>query len=204
MWDLRDFALAAPTPTHGGSEVCQSVGRRMPVWLRPSAGAAAPLPCCIHALTCTHAPTRAYTSCPASSSALLVVRLLHCQSRPSRASPRRLSHPCCCVTLKIILYAPENGRNSFEWALLQIFRRCAAGLLSLSCMTLCASYLRQRSDELVCTQGSGSGSRFLLMKSPPLLDGSSSAEQDIAHRLSPSEPSSQPSSSNRAVSPPAN
>jgi hypothetical protein len=97
----------------------------MPVWRRPSAGAPAPLPYCIHALTCTHAPTRVYTSCPACSSAPLVVRLLHCQSRPSRASPRRLSHPCCCVTLQLILYAPENGRKSFEWALHQIFRRCA-------------------------------------------------------------------------------
>jgi hypothetical protein len=126
VWDLRDFALAAPTPTHGGSEVCQSVGRRMPVWLRPSAGEAAPLPCCIHALTCTHAPTRAYTSCPACSSAPLVVRLLHCQSRSSLAIPRRLSHPRCCVTPILILCAPANGRNSFEWALLQYFRALRA------------------------------------------------------------------------------
>ena len=116
--------MAAAT-IHGGSEACQSVGRRMPVRLRPFAGAPAPLPCCTHALTCTHAPTRANTSCPACSSAPLVVRLLHCQSRPSRASPRRLSHPCCCETLRPILYAPANGRNSFEWALHKFFGRCA-------------------------------------------------------------------------------
>ena len=114
------------TSTHGGSEPCQSVRRRMLLRLRPSKGVHRPLLCCNPALTCPHAPIHAHTLRPACCAAPLVVRLLHCKPSPAkRQRVRWPPAPICKCALGLLCAILRTAEIPLNELFSKIFGRCA-------------------------------------------------------------------------------
>ena len=114
------------TSTHGGSEPCQSVGRRMLLRLRLSKGVLAR---CSVAIPPSHArmPQSMHTPCalPAVPLHWLCACCTASPAQPSASACHGQLHPLQ-ARAGLVLCAPANGRNSFERALLKKFRALRA------------------------------------------------------------------------------
>ena len=114
------------TSTHGGSEPCQSVGRRMLLRLRLSKGVLAR---CSVATPPSHArmPPSMHTPCalPAVPLRWLCACCTASPAQPSASSCHDQLHPLQ-TRAGLTLCAPADGRNSFERALPQNFRALRA------------------------------------------------------------------------------